>query len=622
MTRMLCSPGETPGAGCEEEQGAAAGAEQAGAAGQAEGRSLEETFARSADGLFTYCLSVLCDHDQAVAAVAAARELAVRHRRRLRRPELLRAWLYALARQACLRLLETGEALDALGAGTGGDGGEPGGAAADAPPAVAGAAGGSAEEAGGAAAGWGGGRRAELGALVWPEAAGTTPEQREALELAGRHGLETPEIAAVLGLGEEAAAALLAQAACEVERTSAALAVLAAGACPVLTVLGGGSARSAGPGGALLGPALRGELVRHVDDCPTCRGGVERAAAAGPWPGTLRAAGRLPLVPAPPALRAGVLGPAFRAGATAGRHRRRGGAPPDPAPARRVRPRVPEPRFDRRGFPVHRPVNAERAAQLRQRALTTTVIAAVVAAPVLTLWASHRGGPPRTGPVSAVGAETTPEAGPNAAESPPPPSATGSTRSGSGSIALAAARPPDDPGRRPAPAPGRLSAEAAVFGGRAVLTLANTGGAPLSWQAVSDAGWVRLSRECGVLQPGQRVTVVATVDETGEPNGPWTAHVALRPSGQLVTLTGPGARATASPSPGPGRRSGPPPRPAPSPSPTGPSASPSPTPTPTTAPTPTPAPTPSASASADPLPDGPSPRAGDRDPGSPGHVRP
>src|SRR4051794_10148376 len=56
------------------------------------------------DGLFTYCLSVLCDHDAATAALADALALAER-RRGPDAPDDRRAWLYALARWACLRKL-------------------------------------------------------------------------------------------------------------------------------------------------------------------------------------------------------------------------------------------------------------------------------------------------------------------------------------------------------------------------------------------------------------------------------------------------------------------------------------------------------------------------------------
>lgn len=170
--------------------------------------------------------------------------MAERQRARLHDPELRRPWLYALARWACLRRLSQ-----------------------DGRPVPAKAAADVAAQ-----------RRRELSALAWPEAAGTTPEQREALELAVRHQLAPNEVAHVVGIEPDAARALLAQAACEVERTRAALAVVELGRCPAV-------ARLAGDTQVLLGPALRRELVRHVDECPDCRFTAERAVATAPWPG-------------------------------------------------------------------------------------------------------------------------------------------------------------------------------------------------------------------------------------------------------------------------------------------------------------------------------------------------
>ncbi|HWU09254.1 MAG TPA: hypothetical protein VN520_23210, partial [Streptomyces sp.] len=58
------------------------------------------------DGLFTYCLSVLCDHEAATEALGSA--LAIAERQDGRCPtaeEERKSWLYALARWVCLRAL-------------------------------------------------------------------------------------------------------------------------------------------------------------------------------------------------------------------------------------------------------------------------------------------------------------------------------------------------------------------------------------------------------------------------------------------------------------------------------------------------------------------------------------
>ncbi|MFD0329962.1 hypothetical protein ACFQZC_21505 [Streptacidiphilus monticola] len=70
--------------------------------------AVDEAAEHLGDALFTYCLSVLCDQDEALTAVREVKQLAIRHGRRLRRPELQRAWLYALARYVCLVRLERG----------------------------------------------------------------------------------------------------------------------------------------------------------------------------------------------------------------------------------------------------------------------------------------------------------------------------------------------------------------------------------------------------------------------------------------------------------------------------------------------------------------------------------
>ncbi|MEV7214201.1 hypothetical protein AB0O31_14035 [Kitasatospora cineracea] len=469
------------------------------------------------DGLFTYCLSVLCEHEAAGAAVLEVRDLARRHGGRIDDPALLRAWLYALARHRCLARLD----------GTADEGGPvPGG-----PP--------------------GRERRRELASLAWPEAAGTDPEQREALELAVRHRLDGTEVAAVLGLSTEAAAALLDAAGAEVGRTRTALLVLGVGSCPELAQLGGVGAESWR--GWVLGPALRRELVTHLVECPTCRGTAERVA--GQLGHGLAGLPGLPLLAAPGPLRpasAPVGGTAFLAGAAAGRRAAQGPA---------------EPRFDQRGFPRHRMPPAARGTAVRQRVVTTGVLAAVLAAPVVALWSAHRdGGEDRTA-VSSVRVDPTAGPGhrvpvpePTAIAAALPPTASVGSMELAGAVAAETSLPVvqgpavavPSPGAaalsspaltaEPAPPPSataaRLAVEAGEYGNRTVLTLTNTGDGPLSWHAVLDVDWLRLSRDAGTLAPGQRITVTVTVDESRAPQSRWTAHLALPPSTAVVTLEG------------------------------------------------------------------------------------
>ncbi|WP_406007486.1 hypothetical protein OG440_15960 [Streptomyces sp. NBC_00637] len=540
------------------------------------------------DGLFTYCLSVLCDHEAATAALGDV--LAFAERRGQRGPETVgdrRAWLYALARWACLRKLteakqkrqsaqkrqgghaaarngarrqpggkpmtptSTTSALGALGA--------TGAPTSEEPPASD-----EARER----------RRRELTQLAWPEAAGTTPEQREALELAVRHHLAPHEVAAVLGKDLAAARELLASAACEVERTRAALAVVETGGCP-------GVARLTGEHQLVLSATLRRELVRHVDDCPRCRRAAERAVP-GRWPGAGVTPAELPVLSAPRAeLRMAMTHLPRARGAAA-------------------------PRYDRRGFPMDPKDRAARRERLRARAVTTTVVATVVAAPVLALWAAYRGTPTGEG---AEGRSA------SASEAHNPDSLDAGTVGGYENAGNASTRPGTGLPKGDGPdvsvevvsvtglgnsAAGKLSVTAANSGDTTLITLtaAADGDAPVRWSATTVASWLYLSRSTGTLKPGESVTVKVYVDHLREPSGHWHARVAVAPAGAVVSIDGYGTAPKPSDpgnGPGPGGPGGPPP-----------SSDPDPTPTAPSSPDPTPIDPPSSS-DPEPTPDDPSP---------------
>ncbi|MEU2354812.1 hypothetical protein ABZ599_17880 [Streptomyces misionensis] len=513
------------------------GAPDARRAREARDRAAAHSIARRAssshepylDGLFTYCLSILCDHDAATAALGDA--LALAERRAHRAPAAdgdRRAWLYALARWSCLRkLAEAKQRRQAAHAA--GRTGKPAGQEPPAPDLPA-----PLQEH----------RRRELALLAWPEAAGTTPEQREALELAVRHHLTAREVAAVLGMAPAAARDLLAAAACEVERTRAALAVVETGGCPSVAHLTGDNR-------LILSTALRRELVRHVDDCPRCRRTAERAAP-GRWPGTTVTPAELPVLEAPRA-------------ALAALSRSRVAAAP---------------RFDRRGFPMDPKDRAARRDRLRARAVTTTVVATVVAAPALALWAAYRGAPAGEGD----GHHGTTH------EAQGPDTLGGGGTGGYENAGSARVKRPGEDGKPDVSvavrnvlgtgtdASGGLTVTAANDGDTTLITLTATGSSPLRWSATTGASWLYLSRSSGTLAPGTSVTVKAYVDHLREPSGPWHAQVAVSPAGAVVTITGYGTAPTRHPVP-----------PSPTPTPSIPTAPPPATPTsPPTEPTPPP----------------------------------
>nr|WP_151484471.1 hypothetical protein [Streptomyces albicerus] len=564
------------------------------------------------DGLFTYCLSVLCDHDAATAALGDVLALAERRGRRgSEAPDDRRAWLYALARWSCLRKLAeakqkrhgthaSGRSGGAHASGRTQDGhtdsrSQRPRAEAQSPGTQAAAhrtAAATTDRTGDPTADRTGDRaadalaaaeedrrRRELALLAWPEAAGTTPEQREALELAVRHQLAAHEVAAVIGMDLAAARELLATAACEVERTRAALAVVETGTCPGVT-------RLTGDNHLVLSTALRRELVRHVDDCPRCRRTAERAVP-GSWPGTSVTPAALPVLEAPRAALHKAMTHVPRA---------RGGGP----------------RFDRRGFPMDPKDHAARRDRLRARAVTTTVVATVVAAPVLALWAAYRGAP-----LTGEGVDGRPVTANEAQD----PGALGGEAPGYENAGNASTRPdprftpgsgsPDVSVEVVSVASGRqksgLSVGADSSGDTTLVTLRASGSSAVHWSAHTGASWLYLSQSSGVLEPGESMTIKVYVDHLREPNGPWSASVSVAPAGAVVTIDGYG---TAGPSPThPGPRPDPPSPSGPGPGPTDPGPGPDPEPTPTPSdPTPSdpgPEPTPSDSAPSDPEPEPP-----------------
>ncbi|MGF1431177.1 hypothetical protein ACQRUO_32370, partial [Kitasatospora sp. LaBMicrA B282] len=263
-------------------------------------------------------------------------------------------------------------------------------------------------------------------------------------------------------------------------------------------------------------------------------------------------------------------------------------------------------RFDRRGFPRHRAPGLverhrrggdlhERTVLVRQRALTTGVLAAVLSAPVTALWLVHRdgaataataavtsvhvadGSPEAAAPTPAPQAALPPASGPVARSTSPTDSAlaaavvrpsapavgggAGAGSAGSGGAGAETLLPPLQGAAVPVPAPNalpisdpvlhgvpvpappvtpatQLAVEAGAYGNRTVLTLTDTGDTPVDWRAVPNCDWLRLSRDAGTLAPGQRITVIVTVDDQRAPHGHWTADISLPPSDAVVTLTG------------------------------------------------------------------------------------
>jgi RNA polymerase sigma factor (sigma-70 family) len=201
---------------------------------------LAAAYDRYAEPLYKYCRSMLSNPADAADAVQDTFVIASSRLAELRDPGRLRAWLYAVARNECLRILGSPRPAPRLTV--------PPGMADTVIDITEGAA-----------------ERAELRALLTTAARGLNPAEREVLELQLRQGLEAAEVADVLGVSRGQAASLASRARHQLEACLAVLLVGRAGRddCRELSAL------LAGWDGQLT-PALRRRAHRHIERCATC----------------------------------------------------------------------------------------------------------------------------------------------------------------------------------------------------------------------------------------------------------------------------------------------------------------------------------------------------------------
>ena len=358
------------------------------------------------DGLFTYCLSVLCDHDEATAALGDI--LAVSERQYARCPpgEAERqAWLYALARWACLRKLAE-RRRNRQGAHTGRTaeesarrGGLRGGAGAP-PPRTR-------------PARLARGRRHHARAARGARTRGPPPARRPRGRLGARH--ELPGRARTARRGRLRGRADPRRARRRRDRR-----------------LPRASPNSPATTRCCCSAALRRELVRHVDDCPRCRRAAERAGADGPWPGSTVTPAALPLAEAPrAAAHAAMLHvPRARGGGPALRPRRVPDGPQGPGrPARpaagaggdhhRRRDRRRRPRLRALGRLPRRPVDRRTGGRREghRRARPTTPPGSPAHPPTATRTRAT----PAARPTPASPRAAAPPTSPSRSSAPPPP---------------------------------------------------------------------------------------------------------------------------------------------------------------------------------------------------------
>ncbi len=200
---------------------------------------LGEAYDRYAVPLYAYCRSMLREPADAADVVQDTFLVAVSKLDGLRDPGKLRPWLYAVARNECLRRLRARNTTFALDE------------AADLPGEVADAA--SATE------------QSDLRDLVRDAIDGLNPGERDVIELSLGHGLDGDDLAATLGVSRNHAHALLSRARSQFERSLGALIVARTGrhSCPALqTILTGWDGR--------MTVLMRKRISRHIDRCGTC----------------------------------------------------------------------------------------------------------------------------------------------------------------------------------------------------------------------------------------------------------------------------------------------------------------------------------------------------------------
>ena len=483
---------------------------------------LAEAYDKYAVPLHSYCRSMLREPADAADAVQDTFLVATAKLHSLRDPGKLRAWLYAVARNECLRRLRAGNALSALEE------------AADLPTDSA--------EVGIAT------ERAELQELVRAAIAGLNPGARDVIELSLVAELDGDELADALGVSRNQAHAKLSRARSQLERSLGALIVARTGraACPDL------DAMLAGWDGQMT-VLMRKRISRHIDRCKICEERKRREVTP-----TLFAAA-MPLVALLPGFRAQLLRMLADRSPAGLAHRL--------TVANRAGP------FGPNGFPQpQRPPGAGPWHRVlhHPRAIVAGTAASVIAAGAIVVGVM---GGPHHGAPSAAGGSTH---GPSVSTTSPPQARGGpSSRGGNGSAPGASApggttapiafRSPGAPGSAsattgPSPAAGSSSSSSStptvsspasagtlsVSTGRLDLVSVNgtaTGrftltasGGPVSGYSVTVGstlvGHIAVSPSSGSLASGTSVTITVTSTSLVALAGQLTVN----PGGQTITV--------------------------------------------------------------------------------------
>jgi RNA polymerase sigma factor (sigma-70 family) len=200
---------------------------------------LAAAYDRYASALYAYCRTVLRDPEDAADALQDTFVVAAQKLDGLRDPDRFRPWLYAVARNECLRRVRgRASTVELDQAGEVSDDG------VDVDASL---------------------HEADVRSLIWAAIKGLNESEREVFELNVRHELEGADLAAALGVTPNHAHALLSRARGTLEKSLGALLVARTGKedCPELAIL------LIGWDGELTA-LLRKRINRHIEDCGIC----------------------------------------------------------------------------------------------------------------------------------------------------------------------------------------------------------------------------------------------------------------------------------------------------------------------------------------------------------------
>jgi DNA-directed RNA polymerase specialized sigma24 family protein len=481
------------------------------------------------ESLFRYCWFILRNRDAAQVVLRDTLVLAESHIKRLRDPEMLRPWLYALARAECLRREESAAvAHDAVIARP------------DQPD-------------------------ADRRLIAWHAVMGLAPPEREALELTIRHGMDAGQAARVMGVPAAGLHRILARSGVHLEQALAGeiLARHGVHGCPER------AAALKGWAGELTVP-LRERLVKHATSCQVCHHYLPRNVAAA------KVYSLLPVPVPPQAMRLRVMTcftdpelvgyRMFVAGKFTGFDQ--AGFPDEDAPAAPPAPR------DRRRIRLWTgPVAAVVAIAMLVAAVIaiskfggfgTAVLGIASGTNGKPLAATPAAGNRSTGSSSAAGGQGP---GSDGASSPAAESVSTKGPSGPTRLFLRATTGPvpsrgSSPSSSSSPSPvqggggGPTAGQLQVSPGDLDLGTGSTGeitltasGGPVTWSASTGSADLTLSSDGGTIAAGQDASVTVTVSRAQDPSG--QATITFGPGGEAVTVSWSPASSSPPPSPGP-----------------------------------------------------------------------